>query len=522
MNGTTYKRCRCRDADGKELGANCPSLHRKDGAWNPRHGQWYFWVELVIVDGGPRTMLKRGGYAKQAEAEAIRESIGQLFAIPEAGVSGDQSRQEILYAVKKALDTKTSLPDYDETRRRYQAGQVINATMTVGQWLDEWIEGRRKIAKSTVRGYKAHIRLYLRPHLGHLPIDRLRVVHISSMFDAIDAENEFIRAARASGDPVQRAAVKGRRIVAAATKQRIRATLRSALNRAIKQEQLITVNPASFVELDSGKRPKAVMWTDEHVAAWKENRQQRALVDSDLDAARKRRDHSAIARLEAQLDRLDDTERPSAVMVWTPEQTGEFLDGIQDDRLYPLFHLIAYRGTRRGETCGARWVDLNKAASSLKISEQLVQLGWKVEAGKPKSDAGDRTIGLDDVTNATLETWRKQQIADQLACGPFWIRSGRIFTRPDGGELHPADVTKHFNQLVAALGLPPIRLHDLRHGAATLALEGGVDIKVVQELLGHSSSVLTRDTYTSVSPRLAKEAAERTAAMVPRRNTKAG
>ena len=75
---------------------------------------------------------------------------------------------------------------------------------------------------------------------------------------------------------------------------------------------------------------------------------------------------------------------------------------------------------------------------------------------------------------------------------------------------------------MAALGLPPIRLHDLRHGASSLALEADVDIKVVQELLGHSSSVLTRDTYTSVSPRLAKEAAERTAAVVPRRNAKAG
>jgi len=78
------------------------------------------------------------------------------------------------------------------------------------------------------------------------------------------------------------------------------------------------------------------------------------------------------------------------------------------------------------------------------------------------------------------------------------------------------EVTKHFNDLVEAAGLPPIRLHDLRHGAATLALEAGVDIKVVQEELGHSSSVLTRDTYTSVSPRLARDAAERTAAMVPR------
>jgi integrase len=337
------------------------------------------------------------------------------------------------------------------------------------------------------------------------------------MFDAIDADNGFIRNARSSGDPAQRRSVKGRRVVGAATKQRIRATLRTALSQAIKQEQLISVNPAKFVELDSGKRPKAVMWTEEHVAAWKENRRERDLVAVDLDSARQGRDHSLVARLEAKLDELDDAERPSPVMVWTPAQTGEFLDGIENDRLYPLFHLIAYRGTRRGESCGVRWVDLNKAASSLKVTEQLVQLGWKVEAGKPKSDAGDRTIGLDDVTNNVLEAWRKRQIAEQLAYGPGWIRSGRIFTRPDGAELHPAEVTRYFNQLVASLGLPPIRLHDLRHGAATRALEAEVDIKVVQELLGHSTSVLTRDTYTSVSPRLAKEAAEKAAAMVPRR-----
>jgi integrase len=152
-----------------------------------------------------------------------------------------------------------------------------------------------------------------------------------------------------------------------------------------------------------------------------------------------------------------------------------------------------------------------------KVSEQLVQLGWKVEAGKPKSDAGDRTIGLDDETNTVLEAWRKTQIAEQLAYVPGWIRSGRIFTRPDGSELHPAEITKYFNQLVAGLGLPPIRLHDLRHGAATRALEAEVDIKIVQELLGHSTSTLTRDTYTSVSPRLAKEAAEKAARMVPRK-----
>jgi hypothetical protein len=71
----------------------------------------------------------------------------------------------------------------------------------------------------------------------------------------------------------------------------------------IKQEQVITVNPAKYVELDdSGKPPKAAMWTEEHVDAWKENRRERNLVALDLDTARERRDHSLIARLEAQLD----------------------------------------------------------------------------------------------------------------------------------------------------------------------------------------------------------------------------
>jgi hypothetical protein len=345
-------------------------------------------------------------------------------------------------------------PDYDESRKRYKSGQVIDAMITVGQWLDQWLAGRRILRKGTRRSYEAHIRLYLRPHLGHLPIDRLRVVHIGAMFDAIDANNEFIRAARASGDAKQRAAVKGRRVVGAATKQRIRATLRSALNRAITQEQLITVNHASFVELDSGKRPKAVIWTDEHVAAWRENRARRATAELELAAARERRDSSAIARLVAKIDWLDETERPSPVMVWTPEQTGYFLDFIDEDRLYPLYHLIAYRGPRRGEACGSRWVDLNKAAFALTTSEQLVQLGWEVEAGEPKSDAGGRVLTLDELTLAVLEVWRKRQIAEQIAAGAAWIDSGRIFTREDGAALHPADVTKHFNELVAVSGLP--------------------------------------------------------------------
>lgn len=77
-------------------------------------------------------------------------------------------------------------------------------------------------------------------------------------------------------------------------------------------------------------------------------------------------------------------------------------------------------------------------------------------------------------------------------------------------------ITDWFHELTAEAGLPPIRLHDLRHGAASLMLAGGVSMKTVQETLGHSSLVLTANTYTSVYPEVATAAAEAAVRIVPR------
>jgi hypothetical protein len=76
---------------------------------------------------------------------------------------------------------------------------------------------------------------------------------------------------------------------------------------------------------------------------------------------------------------------------------------------------------------------------------------------------------------------------------------------------HPADVTDHFRYLARQAGLPPVRLHYLRHGAAALALAAGVDMRIGQATLRHSSFIISADTYTSVLPELARGAAEKTA-----------
>jgi integrase len=92
--------------------------------------------------------------------------------------------------------------------------------------------------------------------------------------------------------------------------------------------------------------------------------------------------------------------------------------------------------------------------------------------------------------------------------GPAWVDSGRVFTRENGEQLRSGTVTGRFVQLAEEADLPPITLHGLRHGAASLMLAAGVDMKVVQETLGHSMISLTADTYTAVYPVVAAEGGE--------------
>jgi Phage integrase family len=98
--------------------------------------------------------------------------------------------------------------------------------------------------------------------------------------------------------------------------------------------------------------------------------------------------------------------------------------------------------------------------------------------------------------------------------GDRWVESGYVFTNPVGQPLNPDYLTRRFAYLVRRSGLPPVRLHDLRHGAATVAHAAGADLKTVQEQLGHTSIVLTADTYTSVLVILHVKVAEATARLV--------
>ncbi|WP_234346557.1 tyrosine-type recombinase/integrase [Streptomyces sp. NRRL B-11253] len=116
----------------------------------------------------------------------------------------------------------------------------------------------------------------------------------------------------------------------------------------------------------------------------------------------------------------------------------------------------------------------------------------------------------------TLKRHRAQQDKDHEKWAGAWAETGRVFTQENGEMLHLANVTRRFVELYEEIGFPPIRLHDLRHGAATLAHAVGADFKNILEMLGHSSITITADVYTSLLSEADLAIAEATVRLVPR------
>jgi integrase len=144
-----------------------------------------------------------------------------------------------------------------------------------------------------------------------------------------------------------------------------------------------------------------------------------------------------------------------------------------DHWLYAAFHLIALRGLRCGEAAGLRWCDIDLDHKIAYISWQIQYTGSALVLCQLITATSRRVLALDATTVRVLRRCREEQEHWYRAHGR--IPSGYVFTALDGGPISPDYLTQTFTQLVKASGLPPVRLHDLRHGAASLALAAGVD-----------------------------------------------
>lgn len=208
-------------------------------------------------------------------------------------------------------------------------------------------------------------------------------------------------------------------------------------------------------------------------------------------------------------------DQPKEQKTWGSDDLVEYLDAIKGDRLFGLYVLLATTGMRRGEALGLRWVDLDLDGAQLHIVQTLTSVNYQPVFTSPKTKRSRRLLYLDLETVKLLRTHRVRQREERLAAGPAWNGEHElVFCDELGGTLNPEWVSRDFRSKVRKAMVRDIRLHDLRHTYATLALKGGVHPKVVSERLGHATVGITLDLYSHVTPAIGRDAADVVAASI--------
>jgi integrase len=473
MRGSVFQRCACRDPEiGKFLHSRCPKLGKVKG-----HGGWWFRYSAPGPGGKRRQPMVGPFPTKRAAEEELASALAQLTG----------------------------------------GGRAYDRTLTVGTYLTAYVDGKIDIKPRTQASSREAIELYWIPALGHLRLVDLRDHHIAEAIRAMmqinrplpqgERPSEMLRRlldARADDErrvlpPGARRRKKSSVPLSPARIERMFAVLRAATNAAVRGK--IAISPCDGVTLPRARKARPLPWTAEREAAFRA-----ALAKQTAEASAE----GKLTTVEAQQLWATRTLRPSPVMVWLPSHTGAFLDFTEGERMHALFCLAAYCGLRRGELLGLTWAEVDLDAGMANVRETG-------DGDGPKSEAGIRVIPLPGEVVTALRAWRKQQSADRLAWGPDWPDSGVVFTREDGAPVPPQWLSVRFETLAYRAGLPPVRFHDLRHGAASLCKAAGLDTKFISALLGHSRTSFTDATYVLVFPEVAKAAAESAAAAVPRR-----
>ncbi|MBB6016920.1 tyrosine-type recombinase/integrase [Deinococcus radiopugnans] len=299
------------------------------------------------------------------------------------------------------------------------------------------------IKPNTVRSYRDTTRLVIAPYLGHIELEKLRALDVSNWLTTLQREGKSPR-----------------------RREYALRVLKMALRQAERLE-LVNRNVAA------GVRPPRVQQQE--------------------------------------------------MKCWTLQEANAFTASTQDHRLHAAFYLALTTGLRRGEILGLQWRDINWQTSQLKVRHNLVEVRGESEGriyqGKqtvskigvilqsPKTRGSRRTIPLSPKTMDKLRAHQRQQHQEKANAAEGWTESDFVFASTIGTPTHPRNFYTVFIDLVTASGLPRIRMHDLRHTAASLMFQRGLPIKTIAQRLGHASVAFTLNVYTHLYEEQKSEAA---------------
>jgi integrase len=191
---------------------------------------------------------------------------------------------------------------------------------------------------------------------------------------------------------------------------------------------------------------------------------------------------------------------------WSLDETLDFLTAARKDPLYAAFMLAIALGFRRGEIVGLRWQDVDLDNRVIRVRKQRQRVGGEAYDDDPKGRRRKQALPLPAICVAPLRWQRMRQAAMRERAGDRWTETDYVFTTRTGRPIEPRNVYRSFTRVASNAGLRVIRLHDARHGTATLLTAAGVAPRVVMEILGHSQIAVTMNIYTHVVQDTQREA----------------
>ena len=191
------------------------------------------------------------------------------------------------------------------------------------------------------------------------------------------------------------------------------------------------------------------------------------------------------------------------------KELGMLFTALDGERLRPMFVTAATLGLCRGELIALRWADVDLQARTLTVRRTGSCIAGQHVEGQPKSARSRRTISLPASLVSQLRRQSTGVAEEKLRLGAAWIDEDRVFPGQGGGPLDATTIAKTLDAALRRAGLPHVRVHDLRHSAATMLLTAGGSLRDVQEMLGHSSYNLTADVYAHVLDEQRQATAER-------------
>ncbi len=196
--------------------------------------------------------------------------------------------------------------------------------------------------------------------------------------------------------------------------------------------------------------------------------------------------------------------------VLSPDEAASFLKAAAVMPHGLIFEFALLTGMRPEEYLALQWADVDMTTGAAQIKRALVRhkKSWSFE--EPKTARSRRTVFLPAPVLRRLAVHKRKQAAARLKLGAAWQAHDLVFCSEEGTPLSIPNLTyRYFRPILTKAKLPRIRLYDLRHTCATLLLMAEENPKVVSERLGHSTIVLTLDTYSHVLPTMQQQATAR-------------